>query len=589
MFVGSISKTAIAACAAYVLTQDAVALNVVETTLNLVQTNVNRMQGSTDFEDKFDFISDADIEAEMEQGYDVGSVAPITEEGYHMVASFHNNTEMRKYIRRVMTEDNVTVLPLHEGHLHGFTPFYSGVKTTQSLAAMRREMTRAVWVTAVSQGPIANVGASPLKEFQQKVENFETKFFVYEPTYYEPRYHGSLKSCVRKGADYMFLKGLENHPNRVENAENADIFVVPCLFESYRRCTTTNHAEKPPTLLQLDATRTNKTGPSVSQMDFSGRVLSLLGENPHPEDFEDIPWVKAFDHDTNRCLDQIMEKEHFKKNGGRDHIWVVADWAMNFGRTSEAIKFKNMSIGRIEVVDQMSAKVSMRPAAPDQSRCSFIVPYASDLAYVEDFHQETTFDQWMARSKTVTFRFEDREYVLYCKADPCPGALDATPLRRKSLEFGEQLGAKAQIAMERVPIDQFISEVHDAKFCLVMRGDTPSTHAFYDALAANCIPILVSDAWEAVAGPFAQGKHGALKGGLVTSEYTIQIGEHMFMSDLDQVQKKLEHILSNKTMAEQLFNQMNYHRSALLWSMPNNIVPDLTLYAAHKCTLNDSP
>ena len=33
-------------------------------------------------------------------------------------------------------------------------------------------------------------------------------------------------------------------------------------------------------------------------------------------------------------------------------------------------------------------------------------------------------------------------------------------------------------------------------FCLCPRGDTPSTSRFYDAIAAGCIPVVISDSFE---------------------------------------------------------------------------------------------
>merc|ERR1719356_83302 len=270
---------------------------------------------------------------------------------------------------------------------------------------------------------------------------------------------------------------------------------------------------------------------------------SFFQENPHPEDFEDIPWVKPFDYDTEQCLSKVMATSSFKAKSGRDHAWVVADWAINFGRASESELFKEMSIGRIEVVNKEAAATSNRPQAVEQSRCSFVVPYASDLAYLERWHNAPSFKDWHERKHILNFRFEDRQYVLFCKADPCDGAPDATPLRRKALELKDYFGDEAMIAMERVPMDQFVDELHDAKFCLVMRGDTPSSHSFYDALAANCIPILVSDEWDQVAGPFAQGQHGVLHGGLNTYMYTLQVSERRFFEDIAGVADRIREVL----------------------------------------------
>jgi hypothetical protein len=303
----------------------------------------------------------------------------------------------------------------------------------------------------------------------------------------------------------------------------------------------------------------------------------------HPEDFEDIPWVKPFDYDTQTCLDKVQNSASYQASGGKDHVWIVADWAMNFGRTCESELFKSMTIGRIEVVDESAASVSNRPKAVEQSRCSFVVPYASDLAYEENWNSVPSFDDWMNRQNLVSFRFEDRQYVLFCKANPCPGAFDATPLRRQTLKLKDLMGSEAMVEMARVPIDQFNSEMHHSKFCLVMRGDTPSSHSFYDALAANCVPIVVSDKWEAVSGPYASGRHGVLSGGVDPKSYTLQFSEERWMSDLPGIVEEIRSVVADADKVKTIFENMQKERPVMLWSHPGSIAVDFALQSAQSC------
>ena len=46
-----------------------------------------------------------------------------------------------------------------------------------------------------------------------------------------------------------------------------------------------------------------------------------------------------------------------------------------------------------------------------------------------------------------------------------------------------------------------------ARFCLVLRGDTPSSHALYNAVAAGCVPVVASDGFEHVGLPFAAHRY----------------------------------------------------------------------------------
>eukprot|EP00448_Togula_jolla_P038834 CAMPEP_0170641842 /NCGR_PEP_ID=MMETSP0224-20130122/40998_1 /TAXON_ID=285029 /ORGANISM="Togula jolla, Strain CCCM 725" /LENGTH=472 /DNA_ID=CAMNT_0010972491 /DNA_START=39 /DNA_END=1458 /DNA_ORIENTATION=- len=394
-------------------------------------------------------------------------------------------------------------------------------------------------------------------------------FYVYDPDHYEPRFSGSLANCLRKGGDYMFLETLLKHPMRQSDPAKADVVVVPCLFESYRRCTTTNHAEKPP------------AGPDG--------VVSGGLSNPeeHPEDFEEIPWRKAFDNASAECLAKVQTSETYRRTNGRDHLFVAADWTMNFGKTLQTEFFKNMTVGRIEIVDQIAAAVAHREAGPTQARCSVVVPYASDIAYVEDDLSNSTFEEWETRPKVASFRFEERMYILFCGGRPCPGAYDSTPLRQRSLLMGEQLGEHSGIAVGRVGIEQYAWEISQAKFCLVIRGDTPSSHAFYDALAANCIPVIISDRWADVAVPFAHGRNWDARDGLDISRFTININEGTWMTDMDQVGTVLWKIISNTTLARQHYDAMQEARYKLLWAMPHNRVADYVLESTKRCINDD--
>lgn len=401
----------------------------------------------------------------------------------------------------------------------------------------------------------SNSAQSPLAQF---TGDKQMSFYLYEMPIYEPRFEGSLADCDRKGADFMFLQAIKDSPWRVFDHNVADVMVVPCLFETYRRCTSTNHAEKPPSLL---------------------RVRS----NPHPEDFEEVPWMKAFDTDTETCLQKVMETKTWQMRNGHNHFWIVADWSLNFGKPLSETTFQNMTLGRIEVIDEKESQIANRQPAVTQNACDVVVPYASDIAYGEDFWTPTGYTDWKARNMIANFRFENRSYVLFCQDDPCEGAVDATPHRRMSLTLAEKLGSMTSIFMERAPLDQFRAELHDAKFCLVIRGDTPSTHAIYDALAANCVPVLVSDRWVEVARPFSRGPHGKLWGEFDYEAFTVTFSEDQWLNDVDAVAEKLQSIIADDAVAEHYYNQMQIGRRELLWSYPNNVVSAHALFAAKNC------
>ena len=48
-----------------------------------------------------------------------------------------------------------------------------------------------------------------------------------------------------------------------------------------------------------------------------------------------------------------------------------------------------------------------------------------------------------------------------------------------------------------------------ARYCLVIRGDTPTSHAFVNALISACIPIIISDAFIEEGMPFQDKVRGS--------------------------------------------------------------------------------
>ena len=62
----------------------------------------------------------------------------------------------------------------------------------------------------------------------------------------------------------------------------------------------------------------------------------------------------------------------------------------------------------------------------------------------------------------------------------------------------------------------------ESRYCLVVRGDTPTSHAFYAAIAAACIPVVVSDAFASVALPF--------RGHIRLTDVAVVVSEQAFLA-----------------------------------------------------------
>jgi Exostosin family len=70
-----------------------------------------------------------------------------------------------------------------------------------------------------------------------------------------------------------------------------------------------------------------------------------------------------------------------------------------------------------------------------------------------------------------------------------------------------------------------------SKFALIVRGDTPGTTAFVNAIAAGCIPVIISDGFEKVVMPF--------KDDLDLAGFSVQIPEEEFLANPERVMPML--------------------------------------------------
>ena len=40
---------------------------------------------------------------------------------------------------------------------------------------------------------------------------------------------------------------------------------------------------------------------------------------------------------------------------------------------------------------------------------------------------------------------------------------------------------------------RYVRELRESQYCLHLRGDTSTSRRIYDALAAGCVPVIISD------------------------------------------------------------------------------------------------
>jgi hypothetical protein len=84
----------------------------------------------------------------------------------------------------------------------------------------------------------------------------------------------------------------------------------------------------------------------------------------------------------------------------------------------------------------------------------------------------------------------------------------------------------------------------DSKFCLVIRGDTPSTHALLSSVRAGCIPVIICDLCSRYSPSF--------KSSLRIEDFSVTIDEHKFLQDPLGELLKLQEMMTTFEIEEKL-------------------------------------
>lgn len=102
-------------------------------------------------------------------------------------------------------------------------------------------------------------------------------------------------------------------------------------------------------------------------------------------------------------------------------------------------------------------------------------------------------------------------------------AFNSTPFRHAMLnESVFRKFPNSSIGIDVSP-EQWMSEFQSARFCMVIRGDTPTSRALLRAIKVGCIPVVVSDLYPSYAT--------TLKSSIPMHKYAVLLDEAMFLAD----------------------------------------------------------
>lgn len=159
-------------------------------------------------------------------------------------------------------------------------------------------------------------------------------------------------------------------------------------------------------------------------------------------------------------------------------------------------------------------------------------------------------------------KFNNSTFFIFYNTVPGTSFFDSTKFRHAPV-VNVSLAALpySSIGMDPLPKDEWLTHFRDSKFCLAIRGDNPQSHALLRSVRAGCIPVVVSDLW-----PFYAP---ALKSSLRIEQYSIMITEADFISNPQRSLLKLADI--NTTMIKEKIAYLSLAQRVLLPDHPESL------------------
>lgn len=119
--------------------------------------------------------------------------------------------------------------------------------------------------------------------------------------------------------------------------------------------------------------------------------------------------------------------------------------------------------------------------------------------------------------------FKSKYFILY-RTRTAPSFSNSTIFRRFPIDNMDKDGFPlSTIGFDAPNRTVWVNEYSNAKFCLVIRGDTPNSHALLRSVRAGCLPIVISDTYP-IFNP-------ALQSSLDMDDFAFFIPEQSFLRD----------------------------------------------------------
>jgi len=302
-------------------------------------------------------------------------------------------------------------------------------------------------------------------------------------------------------------------------------------------------------------------------------------------------WFCSKDRATERmkrALRKLVASESWQETGGRRHVWSLFDWRImrwadeTFKRIPDdsargkwadhQVLMKHVTVltyenwqGHPHTCKVYSKKFDDYCHPADYNwmpfeywGCTVVVPYlAGEGALASDVqkHYPTeSFEKWSGRKHVLFYRNDmKREYFW-----------NATPVRRKPIELENMTETEIGDVHGKM---EHLRGLRNSRFCIVTRGDTPSSHKMYDAIRELCVPVIISDLFFTVAKPFPTI--------LAWDTFTVSIPEAHFMKNPKHAVAHLWTLAPGEL--RRLHGALVEARRVLDWRAPDSLTTEAAL------------
>eukprot|EP00457_Paulinella_chromatophora_P006764 gb/GEZN01006783.1/.p1 GENE.gb/GEZN01006783.1/~~gb/GEZN01006783.1/.p1 ORF type:complete len:501 (-),score=49.95 gb/GEZN01006783.1/:92-1594(-) len=302
----------------------------------------------------------------------------------------------------------------------------------------------------------------------------------------------------------------------------------------------------------------------------------VVVDHANGQDGKHVPEVQA-------AFAALLNHSVFTSHEGRHHFLPLHDWRIAGNREAEYIKqfrqhLRFVTIGGMEHKNHHSSewpssvarlKITIPFGTIKQSTSLSETLLAKGGKVPPPLFASSSFQEWQARPYRIFYHTRDRS-----------SSNGATPLRQffdskhswghappASFTWNTSIGYA-------IASEVFEQHIQLSQFCLVIRGDSPTSHSFSRALGAGCIPIIISDPFEEVGMPFFPY--------LSLENFAFQIQENDFLKDpwghLHRLlaAHTVDKVPTATIVAKYEFME-NCARKALLYNHPQTLVPDYIL------------